>query len=244
MTNNNATTSNSNKSSNTPLVVQVSPPAAAANTTALQERLPASLPLFVFFTPTLFGIVLAVLLERYQCEGKLRLFLEDVWDNDEPYALVGLGFVCITMVCNYLSGCVVHARIAYNVPAPLLYAASTHNSSNSKSQPHPVDQDGGGYIAYNCIQRSHQNFLERYGELALCTMFLVSIVDRPNIAGLILILVSVLRILYTMAYQSKININARTKYVVMTMILANIGVGYGALLAMNGFGGMPLVVRK
>jgi hypothetical protein len=81
------------------------------------------------------------------------------------------------------------ARIEYGVKLPNLYSSKTHNSKNATS--------------FNIVQRGHQNILEQYSQIVLEVMFTAFGVDRPNIAGLMLIIISICRLGYAWGCYSK-----------------------------------------
>jgi hypothetical protein len=178
-----------------------------------QEQLPDAAPFPTFFLPNFLGILFAFGLETFKVEAMLRNFVSA---KAHPYALLGLGLFGIANTNSYLGGSVVVARIQYGVKLPNLYATSKH-------------KDG---VAFNCIQRGHQNFLETYAQLVLSVLFVATL--RPNIAGMMLIVVAIARVLYARGYRN--NIPSRIGPLLVAMFTMSIGVGYGFLLGLTAFG--------
>ena len=107
------------------------------------ETLPGSVPHFIiFFLPNLWGFLLAFLFEAVQLEDKIGSWMPP---SAHPHALFGLSLFVLFNVGSYLSGCVVCARLEYNVKLPNLYAQKSENKHA---------------VLFNCVQRRHQNFLE------------------------------------------------------------------------------------
>ena len=107
------------------------------------ETLPGSVPHFIiFFLPNLWGFLLAFLFEAVQLEDKIGSWMPP---SAHPHALFGLSLFVLFNVGSYLSGCVVCARLEYNVKLPNLYAQKSENKHA---------------VLFNCVQRGHQNFLE------------------------------------------------------------------------------------
>ena len=113
------------------------------------EALPSPVPFFlVFFLPNIWGILFAAGFEYIQVETKLsNLF------RGHPFALFGLGIFVLANTASYLSGCVVCARLEYNVKLPNLYADKKENKNA---------------VLFNCIQRGHQNLVENYAHYVRC----------------------------------------------------------------------------
>ncbi|KAL9181501.1 hypothetical protein ACHAXT_010306 [Thalassiosira profunda] len=173
-------------------------------------------PFFVFFMPNILGILLAYLLERFAIETSISSHLSA---DAHKYCIFGLGIFALAMVNSYLAGSVVMARIHYGVKLPNLYAVKTNNKNA---------------VTFNTIQRSHQNFLESYAQIVLGVVFTAFVAERPNIAGMMLLTISVLRVAYAKGYQK--NIASRLFGVLASFFIAGIGTGYAALIAMTAFG--------
>ena len=62
--------------------------------------------------------------------------------------------------------------------------------------------------------------------------------ERPNIAGLMLLVVTLARILFARGYKSR-NIEARFPFFLLGQFAASVGVGYAALLALSIVGMGP-----
>ena len=168
----------------------------------------------VFFMPNFMGILLAFLLEKFHVESKILSVLPT---DAHKYCLLGLGIFAIANANSYLAGSVVMARIEYNVKLPNLYASKTHNSKNATS--------------FNIVQRAHQNFLEQYSQIVLGVLFTALAADRPNIAGVMLITISICRLSYAWGYSK--DIKSRMGGVLLSMFISSIGIGYGALVALT-----------
>jgi len=95
----------------------------------------------------------AALLEWLQVG--LRLERQLLSSSCHPYALLGMGMVAVASVASYLSGCVACARLEFGIKLPNLYA-------NKAEHKHAV--------LFNCIQRSHQNFLENFPQVVCKNM--------------------------------------------------------------------------
>ncbi len=189
------------------------------------EQLPDDPGSFVvFFLPNFFGILFALLLERYQIESILRDRL--LSDDAHKYSLLGIGIFAIANANSYLAGSVVMARIKYGVKLPSLYAAKTHNKNAT---------------TFNIIQRSHQNFVEQYAQIVMSVLFTGLVADRPSIAGMMLVVISISRVLYAVGYSK--DIKSRTGGVLLSMFTSSIGVGYGALIGITALG-INLFVEK
>ena len=106
------------------------------------EILPDPAPFFVFFLPNFWGILFAAGFEYVGLEERIVAILPS---SSHPFALLGFSLFVLANVASYLSGCVVCARIEYNVKLPNLYADKRENKNA---------------VMFNCIQRGHQNFLE------------------------------------------------------------------------------------
>jgi hypothetical protein len=199
--------------------------AASASTTsttasqpALQERLPDAAPLLVFFIPNFMGAFLAFLLERCHVETKLSQLVSNhhgTPTQQHRYGLLGLGIFALGLVNSYLSGTVVNARVRCGVKLPALYANKSEHDKYATE--------------FNCIQRGHQNFLEQYGMLVLSVVTTTLLADRPNIAGCILLLVSVSRVWYAMNY--RLDIVSRIGPFLTLFMATNIGMGYAFWMA-------------
>ena len=108
-----------------------------------KEALPGEVPSFiVFFLPNIWGVVFAAAFEYLQAETKLANLLAG-----HPFALFGMGIFVLANTASYLSGCVVMARLEYDVKLPNLYADKKENKNA---------------VVFNCIQRGHQNLVENY----------------------------------------------------------------------------------
>lgn len=182
-----------------------------------QDTLPDGAPLATFFMPNILGAGFAFLLEKVGLESILTRMLPT--KNAHPYCLLGLGIFCLANCNSYLGGSVVLARIAYNVPNPNLYATTGNNK-------HAVE--------FNCVQRGHQNFLEQYGQLALVVFFTAMVANRPNIAGVLLVVVSMCRVLYAQQYRT--NVKRRMGPFLGVVFVTSIGVGYALLVGLSAFG--------
>jgi len=192
---------------------------ATAGTPPQQEQLPDEAPLPTFFLPNILGILFAFGLEAMNVESTLRNLVSA---KAHPYALLGLGVFAIANTNSYLGGSVVVARIRYGVKLPNLYATSK-------------DKDG---VAFNCVQRGHQNFLETYAQLVLSVLFVATL--RPNIAGVMLLVVAIARVFYARSYRT--DIPSRIGPLLIAMFTMSIGVGYGFLLGLTAFGVQVLEV--
>jgi uncharacterized MAPEG superfamily protein len=162
-----------------------------ANTMAPQEQLPDPAPLPTFFLPNFLGITFVLAMEKLAVEQRLgNLLAEDA----HPYCLLLLGLATFAIAnCNsFLGGIVVRARIDYGVKLPNQYVDS--NKDDNKNA-----------VMFNCIQRGHQNFLETYAQVILSILFMALVVDRPNIAGRIILIVAVCRVLYALRYQRDVS---------------------------------------
>jgi len=106
------------------------------------EILPEPAPFFVFFLPNFWGILFAAVFEYVGLEERIVAMLPA---SSHPFALLGFSLFVLANVASYLSGCVVCARIKYDVKLPNLYADKRENKDA---------------VMFNCIQRGHQNFLE------------------------------------------------------------------------------------
>jgi hypothetical protein len=189
-----------------------------------QEQLPVPAPIFVFFLPNLMGVLLTFLLEYFNVETRLSKLLssndygnkiitqtETSQSQQHRYGLLGLGIFTLSLVNSYLGGTVVNARVKYGVKLPALYA-------------NKAEHDDKYATKFNCIQRGHQNFLEQYGMLVLSVTTTALLADRPNIAGCILLVVSVNRVWYAMNYS--LDIGSRIGPFLALFMATNIGMGY------------------
>mmetsp|Transcript_2577 Transcript_2577/g.5459 ORF Transcript_2577/g.5459 Transcript_2577/m.5459 type:complete len:191 (-) Transcript_2577:122-694(-) len=140
-------------------------------------------------------------------------------DAAHKYSLLGIGLFIMANINSYLAGSVVMARIEYGVKLPNLYATKTHNKNATD---------------FNIIQRSHQNFVEQYAQIVMSVLFTSIIVDRPNVAGMMLVVISISRILYALGYSR--DIKSRTVGILLSMFTSSVGVGYGALVGMTALG--------
>ena len=184
--------------------------------TQQQEQLPDPAPFPTFFMPNFLGAVFAYGLESFNAEKLIGNYV--LSNTAHRYALLGLGVFAIAMTNSYLGGSVVLARLQYNVKLPNLYSTSK-------------DKDG---VAFNCVQRGHQNFIETYAQVVLSALFVALIVPRPNIAGMMLITIAIARVLYAKSYRT--NIPSRIGPLLIAIFTMSIGVGYGFLLALSMFG--------
>jgi uncharacterized MAPEG superfamily protein len=185
---------------------------------APQEQLPDLAPLPTFFLPNFLGIAFALAMEKLAVEQRLgNLLAEDA----HPCCLLGLGTFAIANCNSFLGGIVVRARIDYGVKLPNLYADS--NKDDNKNA-----------VLFNCIQRGHQNFLETYAQVVLSILFMALVVDRPNIAGMILLIVAVCRVFYAIRYQR--DVSSRIGPLLLAMFSTSVGIGYGFLVGMSAFG--------
>ena len=171
----------------------------------------------VFFMPNFVGLLLAFLLENFHVESKILSVLPA---DAHKHCLLGLGIFAIANANSYLAGSVVMARIEYNVKLPNLYASKTHNSKNATS--------------FNIVQRAHQNFLEQYSQIVLGVLFTALVADRPNISGVMLLIISICRLSYAWGYSK--DIKSRMGGVLLSMFISSIGIGYGALISFTLFG--------
>ena len=64
--------------------------------------------------------------------------------------------------------------------------------------------------------------------------FTAIIAERPNVAGVLLILVSVARVFYARGYKS--NIVDRFPFFLFAQFAGSVGIGYGLLVALSGCG--------
>ena len=67
---------------------------------------------------------------------------------------------------------------------------------------------------------------------------LLVLLERPNVAGLMVLIVAVARVLYALGYRN--NIRARFPFFLMSQFAGLVGVGYGALAAFSWFHIGPL----
>jgi hypothetical protein len=181
-----------------------------------EETLPDPAPLPTFFLPNILGIGFALAMEKLGLEQFLRSFFAK---ESHPYCLLGLGIFAVANCNSYLGGSVVRARIEYGVKLPNLYASKNENKNA---------------VSFNCVQRGHQNFLENYAQLALFVLFTALVANRPNTAGMILIVVSACRVLYAMQY--RLDITSRIGPFLGVILATNIGVGYAFLVGVSAFG--------
>ena len=176
----------------------------------LEEKLPDAAPTALFFFPNFIGVALSYLLERFDLEGLLDRHLA-FGSSGHPYALLGLGIFALANVNSLLGGNVVNARVQYGVKLPALYA------NKSEHDKHCTE--------FNAIQRSHQNFLENYGQLVLSVMCTAVLANRSHTAGMMLLIVSMCRVLYGMQYQK--DVDKRIPAFLIIMMTTSIGIGYG-----------------
>jgi glutathione S-transferase len=182
------------------------------------EQLPDPAPMPLFFLPNFLGIVFALTLERFSFEK----FLAGLLHKDaHRFGILGLGVFAIANVNSFLGGSVVLARIEHNVKLPNLYADSSKGDETKA-------------ILFNCVQRGHQNFLETFPLLILSVLFTAFIADRPNIAGFMLLVVSISRVIYAIGYKS--NITSRMGGQLLAIFTKSIGIGYGFLVGATAFG--------
>lgn len=186
-------------------------------TTTTKERAPDSAPLPLFFLPNFVGLGFAILLERFDVETKL---VSSLTEASQPYGLLGLGIFFLFNVNSYLAGCVVRAKAKFNVKNPDLYA---HKSEHK----HAVD--------FNVIQRGHQNFLEQLPQTSLSIATVAFLAQRPNLAGLQLLVIGVARIFYAIGYRSA-DIENRIGPMLISQFTLAIGIGYVALIGMSVLG--------
>jgi glutathione S-transferase len=185
---------------------------------APSEQLPDSAPMPTFFLPNFLGILFALTLERFDFEN----FLAGLLHKDaHRFGILGLGVFAIANVNSFLGGSVILARIEYNVKLPNLYA-DTSKGDETKA------------ILFNCVQRGHQNFLESFPLIILAVLFTAFIADRPNVAGFMLLVVSIARITYAIGYKS--NITNRMGGQLLAIFTMSIGIGYGFLVGATVFG--------
>jgi uncharacterized MAPEG superfamily protein len=188
-----------------------------------QEKLPDPAPMSTFFLPNFLGIAFALGMEKLGMEQLLNNLLAR---DAHPYCLLGLGVFLIANANSFLGGSVVCARIAYDVKLPNLYASTTTTDDDKTKKANAV--------LFNCIQRGHQNFIENYAQLVLSVLFTALVANRPNVAGLILIVVAICRVLYGIRY--RIDVDSRIGPLLLAMFSMSIGVGYGFLVALSGLG--------
>lgn len=182
------------------------------------EQLPDSAPMPTFFLPNFLGILFALTLEKFSFENFLAKLIHD---KAHRFGLLGLGVFAIANANSYLAGSVVLARIEYNVKLPNLYA-DTSKGDETKA------------ILFNCVQRGHQNFLESFPQLILAVLFTAFVAERPNVAGFMLLIVSICRIFYAVGYKS--NITSRMGGQLVAIFTMSIGIGYGFLVGATIFG--------
>lgn len=180
------------------------------------EQLPDSAPFPLFFLPNFLGILFAWILESCHVESLLQGLLHA---KAHRFCLLGWGVFAVANVGSFLGGSVVLARIQYNVKLPNLYATPS---------------DKKGHVQFNTIQRSHQNFVETYAAVVLVVFFTAFVAERPNVAGLMLVWISVGRILYAIGYSK--NITDRIGGQLLAIFTMSIGVGYGVLIGCSAFG--------
>jgi MAPEG family len=113
-----------------------------AETSGPTETLPDPAPFFVFFLPNFWGVLLAVAFEYVDLEDKIVTLLPA---GSHPCALLGFALFVLANTASYMTGCVVLARIEYDVKLPNLYADKRENKNA---------------VQFNCVQRGHQNFIE------------------------------------------------------------------------------------
>ena len=111
------------------------------------EKLPGPVPHFIIFhLPHFFGTLIAFGIEHIQLES----ILLDALPSGHKFAFFGIGLVVLANINSYLTGCVACARLEYNVKLPNLYADKAENKHA---------------VLFNCIQRSHQNFMEAFPQV-------------------------------------------------------------------------------
>lgn len=190
---------------------------ATTRATQPREQLPDTAPLLLFFLPNFLGILLATGLEKLH----LETLLQGTWVGSpvNRYCWLAWGVFAAANVNSFLGGRVVRARVQYNVKLPHLYAANAPN------------QNG---IQFDCVQRSHQNFIETYAQVVLVTLFTAFVADRPNTAGGMLLLICLGRVLYALGYSR--NISDRMAGQLLAIFTMSIGVGYAFLIGCSGLG--------
>ena len=187
----------------------------AATTTIHQEQV-MRIPAPVFFMPLVFATILTYLFEKVvHLESFVRSICipkpkdDEIADNEyyqQPLCLVALGIFCMEVLQRWLSGRINHARDTYKVPVPTLYLTKSDGNPN--------------YNEYNSYQRCHHNFLETYPQLLVGTYFTAVVVERPYTAGFILLVLVVLRVLYSMGYTT--NVKGRGGYFLGIIILGEV----------------------
>lgn len=130
---------------------------------------------------------------------------------------MGLGAFALFKTNSFLAGCVVNARVEQGVKLPNLYAAKTECKTAT---------------LFNAIQRGHQNFLEQLPGLALSMLLMNTIVIRPNLCGMIMVIASLARIGYARGYTSQ-DVQNRIPFVLLSMFAQAVGVGYAGLAALT-----------
>ena len=178
---------------------------------APEEKLPDAAPAILFYLPNFVGALFAYLLERFQVENFLMNLIQTRFSH--PYALMGLGIFALGNVNSYLGGSVVNARVQYGVKLPALYANKAEHKFATE---------------FNILQRGHQNFMENNGQLMMSIMSTAILANRPNIAGMMLLIISVCRVLYGMQYRK--DVASRMGPFLVNMMTANVGIGYGLLM--------------
>lgn len=182
------------------------------------ERLPDYAPFPLFFLPNFLGILFALCMEHFSVEETL---LRLIHEKAHRYSLLGLGIFAMCNVNSFLGGSVVLARIEYGVKLPNLYA-NTKEGRDEKA------------VLFNCIQRGHQNFLEVYAQVVLTVLFTADVANRPNVAGLLLLIIAGARISYALGYKS--NIVGRTAGQMLAIFTMSTGVGYAFLVGATAVG--------
>lgn len=73
----------------------------------------------------------------------------------------------------------------------------------------------------------------------MTTFFTALIADRPNLAGVLLVVVAFARLLYGMGYRA--DIQARRPPFLLAQFAGSIGIGYAMLVALSSVGVGPFV---
>lgn len=181
------------------------------------EKVPDAAPLPLFFLPNFLGVLFAYAVEAFRVEERLQTLLPTI---SQPNGLLGLGIFALYNVNSFLAGSVVNAKAKYGVKNPNLYALKSENKDA---------------VAFNVIQRGHQNFLEQLPHIILSTWVISVLVERPNVAGLLLLIIGAARILYALAYRSS-DIQARIGPMLLSQFSMAVGIGYSALLGLSIIG--------
>lgn len=77
----------------------------------------------------------------------------------------------------------------------------------------------------------------------MSTYFTCTIVDRPNIAGLVLMIIAMSRYLFALGYKSS-DIGQRFPFFLLSQFAQSIGLGYATLVALSMVHVGPFVVSK